>query len=97
MLLICGQTCRTAQIHLLSAVRTVDHNEDVRQNTDLDGRELTIDLKEEDVDSWKSQMSVVVDSCPFENVGFGTQNTIKKGNENVLVTGEFRCRGLTHC
>lgn len=54
-------------------------NEDVRKNTDLDGRELTIDLKEEDVDSWKSQMSVVVDSCPFENVGFGTQNTIKMG------------------
>ena len=25
MLLICGQTCRTAQIHLLSAVGTVDH------------------------------------------------------------------------
>ena len=25
MLLICGQTCRTAQIHFLSAVRTVDH------------------------------------------------------------------------
>ena len=24
-------------------------------------------------------MSVVVDSCPFENVGFGTQNTIKMG------------------
>lgn len=39
---------------------------------------LTIDLKE-DVDSWKSQMSVVVDEIPFENVDFGTQNTIKMG------------------
>lgn len=54
-------------------------NDDVRKNADLDGRELTIDLKEEDIDSWKSQMSVVVDSYPFENVGFGTQNTIKMG------------------
>lgn len=52
-------------------------NNDVRENASFDNRMITIDLKEEDVDSWKSQMSVVVDETPFENVGFGTQNTIK--------------------
>lgn len=40
-------------------------------------RTVTIGLKEEDVEAWKSQMSMIVDDIPFENTGFGTQNTIK--------------------
>lgn len=51
----------------------------MKENDSFDNRTLTIDLKEEDIDSWKSQMSVVVDEIPFENVDFGTQNTIKMG------------------
>lgn len=52
-------------------------NDNVRQNVHIGERSLTIDLKEEAVDEWKRQMSVIVDSTPFENIGFGTQNTIK--------------------
>jgi len=52
-------------------------NESVKENVHVGDRTLTIDLKEEVVDEWKSQMSAIVDSTPFENIGFGTQNTIK--------------------
>lgn len=52
-------------------------NESVKQNVHVGEREISIDLREEDVDDWKKQMSVVVDDTPFENVGFGTQNVIK--------------------
>ncbi len=52
-------------------------NQNVKDNVHISDRTLSIDLKEEEVDEWKRQMSVVVDSTPFENVGFGSQNTIK--------------------
>jgi putative ATP-dependent endonuclease of OLD family len=52
-------------------------NEDMSTQERVSGRVLRIDLKEEDVAEWKRQMSVVVDEIPFENVGFGSQNTIK--------------------
>lgn len=52
-------------------------NEAVKQKAVIKGREVSLDLKEDDPEAWKRQMSVVVDAIPFENVGFGTQNTIK--------------------
>ena len=52
-------------------------NESVKDHVHIGKKALSIDLKEEDVDEWKSQMSVIVDETPFENVGFGSQNTIK--------------------
>lgn len=52
-------------------------NEAVSQNAIVKGRSVSLDLKEDDPEAWKRQMSVVVDSIPFENAGFGTQNIIK--------------------
>lgn len=52
-------------------------NDDIGAQEHVSGRVLRIDLKEEGIDEWKRQMSVVVDDTPFENVGFGSQNTIK--------------------
>lgn len=52
-------------------------NDEVVKRNQFDDRKVTIDLKEEDIEAWKQQMTVVVDNTPFENVGFGTQNTIK--------------------
>lgn len=52
-------------------------NQVVKENVHIDDRQLTIDLREEDIEAWKSQMSVVVGEIPFEHIGFGTQNTIK--------------------
>lgn len=52
-------------------------NEAVRQKAVLKGRDVSLDLREDDPEAWKRQMSIVVDAIPFEHVGFGTQNTIK--------------------
>lgn len=54
-------------------------NQAVKDNVYIDARQLTIDLKEEEVEAWKNHMSVVVGDTPFEQTGFGTQNTIKVG------------------
>jgi putative ATP-dependent endonuclease of OLD family len=52
-------------------------NESVKKNVHIGERTISIDLKEEDIDDWKKQMSIVVDDTPFENIGFGSQNIIK--------------------
>lgn len=52
-------------------------NETVKKNAVIKGRSVSLDLREDDSDAWKRQMSVVVDDIPFEHIGFGTQNSIK--------------------
>jgi len=52
-------------------------NEAVKESPVIKGRSVSFDLREDDVDAWKKQMSVVVDDIPFEHIGFGTQNIIK--------------------
>jgi putative ATP-dependent endonuclease of OLD family len=53
-------------------------NKTVSERNKFDSsRKVTVDLQEESVDAWKKQMTVLVEDIPFENVGFGTQNTIK--------------------
>lgn len=52
-------------------------NESIKENVHVGDRIIFFDLKEEEVDDWKNQMSIVVDDTPFENVGFGSQNVIK--------------------
>ena len=38
---------------------------------------LSLNLRENEIDSWKNEMSLSLDEIPFENVGFGTQNMVK--------------------
>lgn len=52
-------------------------NESIKQNVRMNSKEVEIDLREDVVDEWKHQMSVMVENIPFENLGFGTQNSIK--------------------
>ena len=52
-------------------------NEVIKVNEVIYGRNVSIDLREDDVDAWKKQMSLVVDDITFEHIGFGTQNIIK--------------------
>lgn len=52
-------------------------NETVKTNAVIKGRSVSLDLREDDIDAWKKQMSIVVDDIPFEQIGFGTQNIIK--------------------
>lgn len=43
----------------------------------IQGRSVSLGLREDDVEAWKKQLSIVVDDIPFEHLGFGTQNTLK--------------------
>lgn len=52
-------------------------NQAIKHQVVVPDREITLDLKEDAVDDWKKQMSIVVGETPFENIGFGTQNAIK--------------------
>lgn len=52
-------------------------NKSISKNVKIDNKEVSIDLHEDTVDEWKNQMSIRVEKIPFENIGFGTQNTIK--------------------
>lgn len=52
-------------------------NKSVKGQVVIPGREISIDLKEESANDWKKQMSIIVDSIPFDSIGFGTQNSIK--------------------
>lgn len=40
-------------------------------------KHITLNLRENDIDGWKSEMSLSLDSIPLDNTGFGTQNMIK--------------------
>ncbi len=52
-------------------------NRSIKEENRLDGRDISIELREEDLDEWKRQMAISVDTVPFEQIGFGSQNSIK--------------------
>ena len=52
-------------------------NEAVKEHPVIKGKSVSFDLREDYIDAWKKQMSVMVDDIPFENIGFGTQNIVK--------------------
>ena len=52
-------------------------NEEIERNVKLADRSISIDMMESTTDEWKNEMSISVDNIPFENIGFGSQNTIK--------------------
>ena len=52
-------------------------NEAIKKSAAIKGRSVSLDLREDEIDAWKRQMSIVVDDIPFEHIGFGTQNSIK--------------------
>jgi len=43
----------------------------------IQGRSVSLGLREDEAEAWKKQMSIVVDEIPLEQLGFGTQNTLK--------------------
>lgn len=52
-------------------------NLSMQNNVKVNERSVAVDLREDNIDEWKHQMSIMVESIPFENIGFGTQNLIK--------------------
>lgn len=52
-------------------------NRSIQEENRLQGRDISLELREEDLDEWKRQMAISVDTVPFEQIGFGSQNSIK--------------------
>ena len=52
-------------------------NDELRKNQSINGRTVSIELRENEIDEWKRQMAISVDTIPFEQIGFGNQNAIK--------------------
>lgn len=63
-------------------------NQKLSQDHQFGERTLSLNLREGEIDNWKSEMTLSVDNIPFENTGFGTQNMIKSEmvfNQNLDV------------
>ncbi len=63
-------------------------NEKFNENYNYNNKDLTLKLRETDIDGWKNEMSLSIDGIPFENAGFGTQNIVKSEiviNQNSTV------------
>ena len=52
-------------------------NTKLQSDYNFKSKTLSVNLRENEIDSWKNEMSLSLDEIPFENVGFGTQNMVK--------------------
>lgn len=57
------------------AVKTL--NNKLQESHSFDGKKISLNLRENEIDEWKSDMSISLDGIPLENSGFGTQNMFK--------------------
>ena len=52
-------------------------NSKLQTDYSFNNKVLSLNLRENEIDSWKNEMSLSLDEIPFENTGFGTQNMVK--------------------
>jgi predicted ATP-dependent endonuclease of OLD family len=52
-------------------------NDKLQESHSFDGKKISLNLRENEIDEWKSDMSISLDGIPLENSGFGTQNMFK--------------------
>ncbi len=52
-------------------------NEKLQKSHDFDGKKISLNLRENEIDEWKRDMSILLDEIPLENSGFGTQIMFK--------------------
>jgi predicted ATP-dependent endonuclease of OLD family len=64
-----------AKFNQSEAVRQL--NDSLAENNQFEGKDVKLDLRESLLDAWKNEMTLSVDSMPFENLGYGTQNSLK--------------------
>lgn len=57
------------------AVKTL--NQKLQESHSFEGKKIGLNLKENEIDEWKNDMSISLDDIPLENSGFGTQNMFK--------------------
>lgn len=52
-------------------------NQKLKDNVKINDKNVSINIKESNIDKWKEDMEISVEEIPFTNIGFGTQNIIK--------------------
>jgi len=52
-------------------------NSKLKENVKLNEKSISINLKDENVDNWKEDIEISVDNIPFDNIGFGSRNSMK--------------------
>lgn len=52
-------------------------NSKLKENVKLNEKSISINLKDENVDNWKDDIEISVDNIPFDNIGFGSRNSMK--------------------
>ena len=68
---------RKNQQNFKSLPAITDLNTKLRDNVKINNKVVSINIKDNNLNKWKEDMSISVDNIPFESVGFGTQNSIK--------------------
>lgn len=84
-------------LNQFKADEAVNHfKEAVSNKVLINGKTIGFGIKDEIVNSWKEQVSILLDNCPFTSIGYGSQNIIKLGialgnvkdNSNCLLVEE---------
>lgn len=57
------------------AVRNL--NKKLQESHSFENKKISLNLRENEIDEWKNDMSISLDDIPLENSGFGTQNMFK--------------------
>ena len=57
------------------AVRNL--NDKISSDYSFNNKKINLNLKENEIDSWKNEMSISLDNIPIEYIGFGVQNLLK--------------------
>ena len=52
-------------------------NEKLQASYSFRSKRISLNLREDEIDEWKNDMSISLDDIPLENSGFGTQNMFK--------------------
>jgi predicted ATP-dependent endonuclease of OLD family len=75
------------------AVKTL--NEKLQASHSFGSKRISLNLKENEIDQWKNDMSISLNDIPLENSGFGTQNIFKSeifliqnNNVDILIIEE---------
>lgn len=52
-------------------------NKKIQEERVFENKIISLNLRESEIDGWKNEIVLSVNNIPFENIGFGTQNTLK--------------------
>lgn len=68
---------RSNRMNFVKSAAINNLNKKLQNQNEISNVTLSLNLREEEVDGWKKEMTISINDIPFENNGFGTQNIIK--------------------